>query len=121
MFNINDLQKYACLKMEIFLKQPRKIVEEIKEDLSISNPGYDLGKDERYLIYYAMCFDILSRLANDTIVDTLTLAIKHREGFDILTLACKQREDYTLLFRKKEIKFPVQIVIDVCADILKGK
>lgn len=108
MFNINDLQKYACLKMEIFLKQPREIVAEIEKEFAEYKPGYGFGKDERYLIYYAMCEDILLRRAKDLVVV-------------ILTEAVRQKEDYTLLFSLTKLQFPVQIVIDVCADILKGK
>ena len=94
--------------MEIFLRQPREIVAEIEKEITEYKPGYGFGKDDRYLIYYAMCEDILLRREKERVVD-------------ILVNAVKQQEDYTLLFRLTGLKFPVQIVIDVCADILKGK
>ena len=116
MQNINDLQNYACLKMEIFLKQPRDIVEEIDDELSHYRGGdklRGLDKDERYLIYYAMCFDILSRRTHDEIVDALLYSVKQKSD--------NPKQDYTLLFRLSELEFPAQIIIDVCVDILKGK
>lgn len=110
MQNINDLQKYACLKLDIFRKQPADIIDEIHRELRDIYEGEYAGldKDERYLIYYAMCEHILIHYPRDLLVNTLVNATKGK--------------DYTILIHKiKERSFPTQIIIDVCVDILKGK
>lgn len=110
MQNINDLQKYACLKLDIFRKQPADIIDEIHSELRDTYEGeYNgLDKDERYLIYYAMCEHILINYPRDILVNMLIKATK-----DI---------DFSILVYKiKERTFPAQIIIDVAVDLLKGK
>ena len=110
MQNINDLQKYACLKLDIFRKQPADIIGEIHTELRDTFAGEysGLDKDERYLIYYAMCEHIVINYPRDILSNVLIRAIKDKD-FSIL------------VYKRKERTFPAQIIIDVCVDILKGK
>lgn len=108
MININDLEKYAVLKLEIFTKQPRQILSEIKTELSELNPAMSLDACERYLIYYAMIEKVLSTMTREFIID-------------VLVKADKKEKSYTLIYKMKYLDFPTNILVDVCVDILKGK
>lgn len=110
MQNINDLQKYACLKLDIFRKQPADIIDEIHKELCDTYQGEysGLDKDERYLIYYAMCEHILINYPRDLLANVLVTATKGRD-FSIL------------IYKLKERAFPASIIIDVAVDLLKGK
>lgn len=110
--NINDLQKYACLKLDIFRKQPADIIRDIESEFRVLYEGASeylgLDENERYLLYYAMCEHILINYPRDILVNALVKATK-----DI---------DFTILVYKiKERTFPAQIIIDVAVDLLKGK